>query len=202
MRSKIVFGLLGLVFASAACGIDTDEPAAAPQVEAAQPSGAPEESEASGSQDDPLPAGTRFVMSGRSDGEDDLVELWEITLGTTDTDATDEVLAENPGNQLAEGRTAVMTEVTATYVGPATGNAWADLNYTYLGSDGDTFAFASDDSCGTIPNDLFNYGELAPGTTVTGNICQAVPEDEIDGGLWIVAFAFTVDDRRVYVNTE
>jgi hypothetical protein len=36
---------------------------------------------------------------------------------------------------------------------------------------------------------------------VTGNVCQAVPADEIDGGMWIVSFAFTWDDRRVYVRT-
>jgi hypothetical protein len=149
-----------------------------------------------------LPAGTTFALSDRVDGEGEAVELWEVMLSPTDTDATDEVLAENEFNEIAEGRRAVMTEVTATYVGPETGNAWVDLDLTYLGSDGNTFAYGDDDYCGVIPNDLSDHGEQFPGATVAGNVCHAVPEVVIEDGMWIVALAFTLDDQRVFVRTD
>lgn len=160
------------------------------------------ESDPVGTYTNPVPAGTTFVLSAPIDRQAEPVALWEITLDPTDTDATDQVLAENEFNEIAEGRRAVMTAVTATYVGPQTGNAWLDLSFTYLGSDGNTFALAESDYCGVVPNDLDDYGEQFPGASVTGNVCKAVPEDVIDGGMWIVALHLSLDDQRVFVSTD
>jgi hypothetical protein len=184
--------------------VPTDQPTEGPAEPTEEAREDPEESgsESAGTYTDPLSAGTTFVLSDRIDGEGEPVELWEVAVGPTDTDATDEVLAENEFNEIAEGRRAVMTEVTATYVGPETGQAWIDLNFVYLGSDGNTFAFGDNDYCGVIPNDLTNHGEQFPRAMVTGNVCQAVPEDVIEGGMWIVALAFTWDDHRVFVRTD
>lgn len=212
MKIKIAWGLLAFLIVAVACGIDTEDPdgEGADVVEGSEqtpPEGTDEppggaESEP-GTRDNPLPPGATFSLSGPVDGEGEPVPQWEIALGPTDLDATDTVLAENQFNEIAEGRTAVMTEVTATYVGPESGNIAAHLRLRYLGNDGNTYEYGGgDDYCGVIPNDLDHHGEQFTDATVTGNVCQAVPDDVIDGGMWIVALSFALDDQRVFVATE
>ncbi len=143
-----------------------------------------------------------FVLSDRVDDSPEPVELWEVTLDPTDQDATDEVLAENPFNEIAEGRTAAMVPVTLTYVGPEAGDPWLDLDFRFVGTDGNTYSAGPDDFCGVIPNDLADRGEMFPGATVTGNVCHAVPDDVIDGGAWMVVLTFAWDDQRVFVSVD
>jgi hypothetical protein len=162
---------------------------------------APEEQPA-GTYDNPLPAGTTFVLSEGMDDAAQPEELWEVTLDTTDQDATDRVMAEFEGNEIAEGRTPAMVPVTLTYVGPQTGTPGIDLDFRIVGSDGNTYSSAPDDFCGLIPEDLADHGEMFPGATVSGNVCYAVPDGVIEGGAWIVALSFAWDDQRVFVSVD
>jgi len=111
---------------------------------------------------------------------------WEVTLTETRLDANDELLAEDPYNEVEPGFTAVMVDVTATYTGDATGLVQSDLTFVWYGPDGSShYRF-----CGTVPKSLIAR-EQYPGGTVTGNACTLVPDDKVASGLWLV------DNRRI-----
>lgn len=185
-------------------GVQTREPESPAPTPSPTPSPTPApEDQPGGTYANPLPAGTTFVLSDWvEDSPDEPVELWEVTLEPTNQDATDEVLAEGEFNEIAEDRAAVMVPVMLTHVGPEAGEPWLDLEFQFVGADGNTYSTGPDDYCGVIPNDLADHGEMFPGATVTGNVCQAVPDDVIDGGAWIVALSFAWDDERVFVSVD
>ncbi|MFD0559079.1 hypothetical protein FB566_5040 [Stackebrandtia endophytica] len=176
-KTAITLGAIASLFV-AACSLGDDT---APSVDGdsnAADSKADEAANDEGTRDNPYPAGTTIAVGD-----------WEVSLAETNLDATADVLAENQFNEIPDGTTAVMVEITATYVGDDSATAWVDLSIEFVGSDGNTYS-GVDASCGVIPNDLVDAGKQYTDATSTGNECSAVPDDAIDGGVWRVAEAF------------
>lgn len=145
-----------------------------------------EQADALGTRSNPLPVGQTARVGD-----------WEITVTGSNTDAADEVEAENEFNEPpAEGRQFVLVGLRATYVGDDSGSFIGDLIYQYVGAGGNTFGGgATEDYCGVIPNDIEQTGETFPGATVEGNLCFSVPVDQIEGGSMIIE-GFTFEDTE------
>ena len=146
---------------------------------------------APGSRENPLRPGDPVSLRG-----------WDITIHSTNQDATAAVLAENQFNDPpAPGRQFVMADVSTTYTGTDTGTPWIDLSFRILGSANNVFGSASADSCGVIPNALSDTGELYPGGSSRGNVCVSVPGEQLDGANWIVKASFGGGDE-VFVSLQ
>lgn len=129
--------------------------------------------ETGSSRDNPLPLGQQFTVGD-----------WQVTITSATLDATDVVLDENQFNEPpVDGRQFVLVEVEATYNGDETGLAWLDLDFSIVGSGGNTFSYGVDDYCGVVPGDLLMQSEQFAGATVTGNVCFSVTSDQVDGAV-------------------
>jgi hypothetical protein len=121
-----------------------------------------------GTRSNPVEIGTTVAVG---DWE---VEILEVTL-----DATEEIQAENQFNDPpSEGFTFVMWETEATYVGEDSGDPRFDLRWAIVGSEGNSF----DDGCGVTPDPLDDQGETFPDGVVSGNVCIAAEQAQLDGG--------------------
>lgn len=168
-----------------------DESTEAAEEEESAEEGTSEDSggEADGSRENPYAVGDTISLTD-----------WDITVNSVNPDAAEEVMAENQFNEPpAEGRQFVLVNLDATYTGDDASNFWVDITTKVLGSEGNTFGGEMDDSCGTIPGDLFNAGEQFPGSTETGNVCVSVPAEQLDGALLLVEETFSFEDSRVFV---
>lgn len=152
------------------------------------PAQADQPAPALGTRENPVPAETSFEVTN-----------WVVELGETDTDATETIMAENQFNEIAGSRVAVMVEVEATYTGPDSGTPWIDLTTSFHTAAGNTYGTGADDYCGVVPNDLMDLGEMFTDASGSGNVCVAIPADEVEGGSWIVELLFSFDPERVFV---
>ncbi len=84
-----------------------------------------------------------------------------------------------------------------TYVGPGSGTPWIDLGIKFVGSQGNTYG-GFEDYCGVIPDGLSDKGELFPGASTEGNVCMAVPADQIQGGSAMVEHQLSLRPSRVF----
>ncbi|MDV6012333.1 hypothetical protein [Haloechinothrix sp. LS1_15] len=142
-----------------------------------------------GTRDNPLEVGTTIEVAG-----------WELAVTEVTPDATDEILAENEFNEPpADGRQFVMFGVAATYVGEDSGTAWTDFSWAVVGGDGNTFGAASlDDYCGVIPEPLADTGETFPGGQVSGNVCIAVPAEQLERATIRIEELLSIGDTRAF----
>lgn len=125
---------------------------------------------ADGSRSNPYPIGT--VVSSTE---------WDVVLGTP-INGTSQVLAENMFNDPPPaGMEYWIVPVHAVYTGSQSGLAWVELDFAFVGNDARTY----EDTCGVIPGDLFEIGELYTGGVADGNTCVTVPAGA--PGLWTVA---------------
>lgn len=87
--------------------------------------------------------------------------------------ATDEILAADPGNTPPyETNEFWMVRVEATYTGPDRElTASTSLDVNFLSDEGTFYSM----TCGVVPDELDATGLLTTGTTVTGNVCIALP---------------------------
>jgi hypothetical protein len=116
---------------------------------------------------------------------------WEVKIVDVNKDAADIVAAENMFNDApAEGRSFVIWTIEATYTGSESGTAWIDLSWKLVGSAGNSFGGAFEDSCGVIPDDLFEKGETFAGGVVTGNVCVSAETSQLEGGTILVEELF------------
>src|SRR5690554_4226239 len=196
----IVLIVVGGVLILACCGITTvgavlgdndDKPRRPPATVAAED---PEpEPELGSSRTNPVPTGDTFT-----------VRDWDVEMAPSESGSkvVDQVLAENMFNDgPPDGETFVMVEVTTTYRGSDSKRPGSALAFKFLGGDGVTY----DDwwGCGVIPDSLSDVGEMFPGASASGNVCAVVPEEALDGAVWIVEPRFAWNDRdRVYVATD
>ncbi len=143
------------------------------------PAPAPTES-AAGTRGNPAPLGAVAKIGD-----------WEVKVVDLNKDGADIVAAENMFNDApAEGRSFVIWSIEATYTGSESGTAWIDLNWKLVGASGNSFGDGFDDSCGVIPDDLFNMGETFAGGIVSGNVCVSAETSQIDGGTILVEELF------------
>lgn len=114
-------------------------------------------------------------------------ETWEVQIGRFDPDARPEIMAENQFNDApAEGNTYIMLPVTATYIGPDSGEPWLDLDITFVTRDGRSF----EQVYAVIPNDLSDVAPLYNGGVGEGNIAFEVPADALEGATFAVSYAW------------
>lgn len=118
-----------------------------------------------------LPLG---IGRGRPVGEE-----WDVTVVGYDADATDEVLAFNPGNtEPPPGEVFALARVQATYIGPnESANAFLNLEWALVDDAGELH---TDADCGVLPDDLASQGGVPNGSTAEGTICFSVPEGMLD----------------------
>ncbi|SQD97771.1 MULTISPECIES: hypothetical protein [unclassified Parafrankia] len=151
-------------------------------------SGSPAVAGKPGTRQDPLPVGTSARIGD-----------WDVKLGRTIQNATDQVLAANTFNKPpVAGRQYVMVPLEATYRGPDEGTAWAELGFKFVGSKGNIFYLNVDDNCGALPQPLIDAGNVYAGASAQGNICKSVPSDQVAGGTWIVFAVDGPDDSETF----
>ena len=114
------------------------------------------------------------------------VGSWELAFGPTVGDADALVAAHDPANKPPPaGRRYVLVPLRLTFKGSDVGEPWLDLDVRYLSRAGVLYGEAEIDQCGSVPGSLEYVAEMPPGTTRWGNLCVAVPADEVDGGTWV-----------------
>ena len=130
-----------------------------------------------GTRSNPVPLGAPVAISVNSGAEH-----WRLRIISTQPDATAAVLAENQfndppasGNQFFIATVGV-DYVTGTQAHNPLGLAW-DLRA--VGTSNVVYTvFGSTSSCGVIPDDITDKGDLLPGGSMVGNICWSVPSSE------------------------
>ncbi|MFH5824472.1 hypothetical protein [Georgenia sp. AZ-5] len=159
-------------------GEGTQEVTTEPEEEPTEPEAPPAPSE--GSRENPYPAGATVAIAD-----------YTVTLGPTDLDATPEIREyelERYGGMPElttppePGHVYVMVPVTATYGGEASGTAYYDLSFAYVGNQGNVFA----EPVYNAPDNFMETGELYKGATASGNLVHMVPADQVEGGVWRV----------------
>ncbi|MDT3438321.1 hypothetical protein [Pseudofrankia sp. BMG5.37] len=194
-RTLVAIGLLATTLAVAGCSTSDPDGNGATVVNpsAATTTGAERGGDGGakpGTRENPVPAGTTVKIGD-----------WQVSLGPTVQNATDQVRGENQFNEPpAAGRQFVMVPVTLVYKGSKSGTPLVDLSIKFLGSGGNTFGSggSQDDYCGVIPNPIDNLSEMFPDATASGNECASVPSDQVASGLWIVEQSFALNDDRTF----
>ena len=157
--------------------------AGAPGSDSPQATAPSDESEAApkvGTRQNPLPLGTAAAVGS-----------WNLKVTSVNLNAAAEVAKENQFNDPPPpGATFIMIGLAATRTGDESGTFWVDMTTKFLGSQGNTF----DDSCGVIPKDISDEGETFPGANVAGNLCFAVPSNQIAGGSLLVESSFSLSN--------
>lgn len=119
---------------------------------------------------------------------------WELAIGETNTDATQEIIdaqLEDYGGDEEyttppdEGSVYITVPVTATFTGADRDDPASALTYDYVSADG--HSYASMILGVSIPNDLYDVGELYNGATGEGDVLQMVPEGAAEGGYWRIS---------------
>lgn len=139
-----------------------------------------------GTRDNPAPMGTTVIFS------DNTGDLWEVTLSDPILNANDIVAAENQFNEPApEGYQYAMVNVTAKYIGKATGTPYWDLTISFVSEAGTTHE--TGDISAVIPSELSAVNELYPDAVGVGNIAIAVPSANVEAGNWTVTAGYGSD---------
>ncbi|MGW2091507.1 hypothetical protein [Promicromonospora sukumoe] len=206
MRTKTytaVLAVLALGVAAVGCTTVADPPAPTPSTGATQTPAPASPSEATKPE--------QGVFRSYPFEPDDTFELgdWELTLGETDLDATQDVidyqLAEYGGDESyttppSEGNVYITVAVTATYKGNTRGDPYDALTYAYISADGHTY---NSIIAVEFEEDLSYVGELYAGATGKGTVLQEVPQDGAEGGYWrVTETAMDSAAGDVYVASE
>jgi hypothetical protein len=121
-----------------------------------------------GSPSNPVPLETTFILGGYS-----------LSVLEVDPDGARVVTAESELNTSPLPNQAyLLVTVELTYDGPLEGNP-IEVLLSAQDPSGSTY-LEFRDSCGRIPMPLSRHAEIAPGESVTGNVCFAVPADRVD----------------------
>ncbi len=104
---------------------------------------------------------------------------WTIQVDSVTPDGTQSVLDENSFNDAPEpGRQFFIATITTTNAGSAPATFDGNFRLRALGADGTTYT-AFRDACGVTPNEWDQDIEVAPGQSLTGNLCWSIPSDQI-----------------------
>jgi hypothetical protein len=121
-----------------------------------------------GSVTNPVPLRTSYILGGYS------LQVLDADAGAGPAIAalSDFNVAPRPGQAY------LLVTVELTYDGPLTGNPLQVLLFTE-DTTGATY-LEHRNSCGRIPDPLSGHAEMAPGESVVGNVCFAVPESRLE----------------------
>jgi len=126
-------------------------------------------SAALGAYNNPYPVGTAAATEGD----------WTIQVDSVTPDGTQAVLDENSFNEDPEaGRQFFIATITATNNGSAPATFDGNFRLRVRGADGAVYT-AFGDACGVTPNEWDQNIEVAPGQSLTGNLCWSVPTDQL-----------------------
>jgi hypothetical protein len=146
---------------------------------------------ANGTRENPYPLGTEATVGD-----------WSVVVHSVDPDAWPQIREENMFNEApAAGFQFAMFDVSVTFHGPGTGSAWLDLSWAIVGSRGNAFEEGLEYSCGVLPDDLDNVGDLYAGATARGNVCFAVESDQFAGSTIRLQTGF-LDDNEAFFATS
>lgn len=141
-----------------------------------------------GTRRNPLPYGETAALSiGESN------PAWIFRVVEFIPDGTSAVMAENQFNDPpADGRQFAIVRLEATYEGlqePA--RLTSDVSFVAV--DGSNLTYDFDDTCGVIPDELDQYGQVYAGGVVVGNLCWSVATEHIDSLLLGISPSFSSD---------
>ena len=140
-----------------------------------------------GSRDDPLPAGAPVEVGN-----------WQVMVLSSNRDATEAVLAENPFNDPPNPGDVFTTVLVAiTYLGEESESPFLGLTFGAVGPSGGDYGL--EDDCGVIPDSYPGFTDVFPGGTVVGNLCWAIPETEAGRLVLTAEAAFTFDTDRFFL---
>jgi hypothetical protein len=114
---------------------------------------------------------------------------WSFSFGRTDTNAWASTLQADEDNDApAAGWSYVIVPVTFTNNSATADEPYWPNEIDLLGNDDEYYSDTTDDdqSCGTVPNDWADAPALAPGASLTANVCAVVPTAALTGALWSV----------------
>ena len=101
------------------------------------------------------------------------IEGWDIAVTAVELDATATVMDANTFNEEpADGSQYLMFTLTGTNTGTEAVDPFIGLNTAV-----DIADYRYEDTCGVLPNDLVDVGEVAPGESFTANDCVFVDSD-------------------------
>jgi hypothetical protein len=116
-----------------------------------------------------VPLRTTFVLGGYS-----------LQVLEADSDAGAAIAGFSDLNPAPRaGQAYLLVTVELTYDGPLTG-APRQVLLSAADRTGATY-LEHRDGCGRIPEPLSAHAEMAPGTSVAGNVCFVVPDDRLEG---------------------
>lgn len=122
------------------------------------------------------------------------IEGWDIAVTAVELDATATVMDANTFNEEpADGSQYLMFTLTGTN----TGDAAADP-YIGLMTSVDIGDYRYEDTCGVLPDDLVEVGEIAPGETFTANDCVFVDSAGVEESVLAVSSFVSMDEAEVY----
>jgi hypothetical protein len=122
-----------------------------------------------GAYNSPYPVGSAQATEGG----------WTIQVVSVTPDGTAAVLAENSFNEAPEaGRQYFIATITATNTGSAPATFDGNFRLRARGADGTVYT-AFGDACGVTPNEWDQNVQVAPGQSLTGNLCWSVPSDQL-----------------------
>ena len=104
---------------------------------------------------------------------------WTLQVDSVTPDGTQSVLDQNSFNEEPEpGRQFFIATITATNTSSTTATFDGNFRLRAQGADG-TIYTAFRDACGVTPNEWDQNIEVAPGQSLTGNLCWSIPSDQI-----------------------
>ncbi|MFC7405999.1 hypothetical protein [Georgenia alba] len=130
-----------------------------------------------------LPPSSRVIPVG----ETTQVGAFTVTFGPTDSDSADRVEAGDATyhDELRDGEVLVTATVTVRNDGDHALDPAVDLLAGYLGGDGREYDMLRGPFC-MAEDSLYDVGNLAAGASVTGTVCQGMPKEAVEGGVWVL----------------
>ncbi len=105
---------------------------------------------------------------------------YEISVLSVTPDATDEILAINPYNELdKEGNQFFLARVSLTYRGKATGKPSSDINFQSVGKLSTSYTMYND-QCGVYDEPLYGVDELFEDGSIEANVCWQIDGKDDD----------------------
>lgn len=124
---------------------------------------------------------------------------WVICLGATNINGWPLIQGENMFNDApTAGWTYLLVPVTYKRLGAEPKAPWISARIRFIGSNGVAYsAWEKSQSCGVVPDDASEIGDMYAGATAKGNECAVVPTKAVAGGVWRVETDVWNDYRYV-----
>jgi hypothetical protein len=122
------------------------------------------------------------------------IEGWDIAVTAVELDATATVMDANTFNEEpADGSQYLMFTLTGTNTGTEAVDPFIGLNTSV-----DIGDYRYEDTCGVLPNDLVDVGEVAPGESFTANDCVFVDSAGVEESVLAVSDFMSMEETEVY----